>query len=260
MAAQLAQFSSLEQMSNIKDVLSDINKGQSSTGQYQSMELIGKTVSGDSSRIDRAKGETLHSASFALSEPASEVKIAIKNSEGKVVKNIEMSNQQKGTVKFDWDGKDIEGRPLDAGSYKVEVSAKSIGGSKVPVDMKFKGQVTGIQFTEKGPIVFVGNKQIPLKEIKQIEVADEKNSMATLPGAMPTGAPIAGMPEMMGAAPASVIKHISADQLSPQQKAGLEEALAAMKQGGAGASPLSDPSQDILASAVHNQSMKNKNF
>ncbi len=249
MAAQLAQFSSLEQMSNIKDILGEMNKGQGASNQYQALDLIGKTVSGDSSKIDRVVGDKAHPVSFALSEPAQEVKISIKDAEGKVVKSIEMQGQPKGNVKFEWDGKDIEGRELKAGSYKVSVDAKSTSGSKVPVDMQFKGQVTGIQFTEKGPIVFIGNKQVPLKEIKQIALSEEKNSAQAMMGS-------AAQKAQSSLAAQKPTRILSPEQLSPDQQKGLEQALASLK--GSGANPLSDPTQDVLATAVHNQNMKNQ--
>jgi len=181
MAAQLAQFSSLEQMSNVSETLKKMESGQVNNGQYQALDLIGKLVSGDSSKIDHAQGDKIHSLSFNLPEDASEVKIAIKDIEGKVVKNLELKNQARGPVKFDWDGKNIDGKEQPAGAYKVQVEAKGASGNKLPVDMKFKGQVSGIQFTEKGPIVFVGNKSIPLKEIKQIEVQEEQKISNALP-------------------------------------------------------------------------------
>ena len=175
MAAQLAQFSSLEQMSNINEVLKNMDKGQTSQGQFQALDLIGKTVSGDSSRIDHKNGDAKHSFSFNLADFADSVKVAIKDAEGRIVKNFDLKNQAKGTVKLEWDGKNLEGQSQAAGAYKVSVDAKTAQGSKVAAETEFKGQVTGVQLAETGPIVFIGNKSIPLKEIKQIQMEEKKN-------------------------------------------------------------------------------------
>ncbi len=177
MAAQLAQFSSLEQMSNMNETLRDMNKGQSSTGQFQALDLIGKTVGGDSAKIEHKTGDTRHGLSFNLADSAEEVKVSIKDAEGKVVRSFEMQNQSKGTTKLEWDGKSLDGKPQPAGIYKLQVDAKSSSGSKVASETQFKGQVTGIQFTETGPIVFIGNKSVPLKEIKQIQMEESKKSL-----------------------------------------------------------------------------------
>ena len=177
MAAQLAQFSSLEQMSNINEVLKDMNKGQNNVGQFQALDLIGKTVSGDSAKIEHKAGDTLHSISFNLADAADEVKVAIKDADGKIVKNFEMKNQPKGAIKLDWDGKNLEGKSQSAGTYKVQVDAKKSTGAKVAAETQFKGQVTGMQLSESGPIVFIGNKSVPLKEIKQIQMEESKKSL-----------------------------------------------------------------------------------
>ncbi len=179
MAAQLAQFSSLEQMSNINEVLKDINKGQTSTGQFQALDLIGKTVGGDSSKIEHKAGDTKHSIFFNLTDAADEVKVAIKDAEGKVIKNFELKNQPKGAIKLEWDGKNIDGKSQPVGTYKLQVDAKKVSGAKVISETEFKGQVTGVQLTETGPIVFIGNKSIPLKEIKQIQMEESKKSLGT---------------------------------------------------------------------------------
>ncbi len=212
MAAQLAQFSSLEQMSNINEVLKDMNKGQASTGQYQALDLIGKTVGGDSAKIEHKNGDTRHALSFNLADNADEVKIAIKDAEGKVVKNFELKNQSKGTVKLDWDGKSLDGKPQAPGIYKMQVDAKNVSGVKVASETQFKGQVTGIQFAETGPIVFIGNKSVPLKEIKQIQMEESKKSLnqaATAEAAKamteaPAMAALSGLPTEGGAPSASL--------------------------------------------------------
>jgi flagellar basal-body rod modification protein FlgD len=49
MAAQLANFSSLEQMQNMNSTLTELKNGQKPSENYQALNLIGKAVAGDSS-------------------------------------------------------------------------------------------------------------------------------------------------------------------------------------------------------------------
>ena len=193
MAAQLAQFSSLEQMSNIKEVLTDMNKNQVSNTQYQSLDLMGKYISGDSSKIDRAKGDKKHDISFDLADEADVVQISITDPNGNIVKEMELNQQQKGPVKISWDGNDKENKVLPAGNYKVSVQAASNTKGKVNVNTQFKGQVTGVNFTDKGPILMVGSRAIALKDVKTIEMKEtavDKAGQAkrSLGMAMPTSA------------------------------------------------------------------------
>jgi flagellar basal-body rod modification protein FlgD len=170
MSAQLAQFSSLEQMSNIHGVLNDMKKAQGHDAQYQALDLIGKTISGDNGKIERMSGDEKHEVAFALNESASEVKVAISDAKGKVIKTFDLTNQPKGNVTVPWDGKDLDGNIVPPGNYKMSAEAKTLQGQKLSVDTKFKGAVTGVQFTERGPVMMIGTKTIPFKDVKQIEV------------------------------------------------------------------------------------------
>lgn len=171
MAAQLAQFSSLEQMSNVNETLKVMQKGQGEGMQFQALDLMGKVVSGDNSKINRAAGDSSHDVSFHLKEAASDVKIAIADANGNVIKNLSMKNAPQGAGKIQWDGKDDDGVMQPAGSYKISVDAKDSVGKKVSTQTEFSGKVTGVQFSEAGPIVSIGNKTVALKDIKKIEEA-----------------------------------------------------------------------------------------
>ena len=184
MAAQLAQFSSLEQMSNVNQTLKAMQKDQGQGMQFQALDLMGKMVRGDNSKISHAAGEDSHDVSFNLKEAAHEVQISISNAQGEVVKKMTMQNIEKGSAKAQWDGKDDSGSVVAAGSYKVSIDAKDAQGKKVGTETEFSGKVTGIQFTEAGPIVSIGKKTMPLKDIKNIEEENsQKNVQAEIAAA-----------------------------------------------------------------------------
>jgi flagellar basal-body rod modification protein FlgD len=193
MAAQLAQFSSLEQMSNVNETLKQMQKGQGQDSQFQALDLMGKVVKGDSGKISRSQGDNSHELSFNLKGPASEVNVSISNAAGKVLKTIGLQNLPKGIGHIQWDGKDHEGVVQPQGSYRVFVDAKDALGQKVASETEFGGKVTGVQFSEAGPIVSIGNQNIPLKDIKFIEAEKENKSSeaqmaaASLQRMMPQG-------------------------------------------------------------------------
>ncbi len=180
MAAQLAQFSSLEQMSNVKDILTDMNKSQATQGQYQSLELMGQFITGDSSKIDRTKNDKQHEISFDLKDAADVVQVAIKDPNGETVKEFELKQQSQGPVKILWDGVDKDGKAQPPGTYRVVVAAASDLKGKVPVETQFKGQVTGVSFTEKGPMLSVGPRTVALKDVKTIQMRDEQQGQTVM--------------------------------------------------------------------------------
>ena len=86
MAAQLAQFSSLEQLSNINTGIEGLKTSQAPAANYQALAFIGKKVSGDGSVVTRVKGDTKHDISFELMGDAQKAKITVKDAAGTVVR------------------------------------------------------------------------------------------------------------------------------------------------------------------------------
>ncbi len=175
MAAQLATFSSLEQMQNMNTTLNEIKGSQKPMEQFQVLNLIGKAVSGDSSKVVRGKGDTDHDFTFNLPADAVDVKVEVKNSDGEVVKKYELKNLKKGENKVTWNGKDSKDLPQQVGEYYFQVEAKSSNGGKLAVKTDFSGTITGVNYTSEGPVLLVGNQTIKLKDIKKIVDPNMKN-------------------------------------------------------------------------------------
>ncbi|MCB0394502.1 MAG: flagellar biosynthesis protein FlgD, partial [Bdellovibrionales bacterium] len=57
MAAQLAQFSQVEQLANLNETVKNMADTQKPVGDYQALQFIGKTVSVDTGSIIREKGD-----------------------------------------------------------------------------------------------------------------------------------------------------------------------------------------------------------
>ena len=81
MAAQLAQFSSLEKLQNIEGSLGTMAEAKDPGTNFAALNLIGKVAHGDSTQIIRSKEEESHDISFNLLADADEVKIKIENRE-----------------------------------------------------------------------------------------------------------------------------------------------------------------------------------
>ncbi len=168
MAAQLANFSGLEQMQNVNKTLTEMQAGQKPLEQYQSLNFIGKAVSGDSSRLARMKGDKSHDFLFTLPGPATDVKVVVKNADGEVVKNYDLKNLKQGENSLSWSGEDEKGNKMPAGEYQFAVEAKNANGQKFNVKTDFSGTITGVNYTPEGPILLVGNQSVRLRDVKKI--------------------------------------------------------------------------------------------
>lgn len=174
MAAQLAQFSQLESLSNIDDSVKSLKQGQDPMANYQALNFIGKQVSSDTEKIIREKGDNAHDLRFSLPNSAKEVTVTIKDEVGEVVKTVKATNLAKGVNKLTWNGTKNDGYPAFSGNYSISVSAVSEQGQKFAGQTSFSGVVTGLNYSPEGPILMLGDQKVKLSDIKKIEDLNEK--------------------------------------------------------------------------------------
>ncbi len=155
--AQLAQFSSLEQLSNVNTQLETLGLYQSSLNNAQSISLIGKDVTarGDVIKVDGASADL----AYNLSESA-KVTIRIYDEEAGLVDTLELGTQQEGENSVTWDCSGVA-----AGNYTFEVSAIDANGDVVPAYTIITGKVTGVAFKEGFPCLSVNGQDIALGNI-----------------------------------------------------------------------------------------------
>ena len=87
MAAQLANFSGLEQMQNMNTTLTELKNAQKPQENYQALNLIGKAVAGDSSKVTRSPGDREHEFKFNLPMDSTDANIKVYDAEGEMVRS-----------------------------------------------------------------------------------------------------------------------------------------------------------------------------
>ncbi len=175
MSAQLAQFSSLEKLEGIDKGINKLSQSTDKNSSYDSLNLIGKMVSGDATKIVRDQVGQSHDINFEISSPMKQGKLEVLNQVGEVVHSEDIGALDKGKHKLTWNGVGATGVDAATGDYNVAIAAIDGEGKSLPVKTEFTGQVTGVNFTSKGPIILVGKKAIPLNEIKKIEIPQMNN-------------------------------------------------------------------------------------
>jgi flagellar basal-body rod modification protein FlgD len=168
LAAQLAQFSSVEQLQNVNETLTEMKNSQKPTESIQALNFIGKAVSGDSSKISRLKGDKAHDISFQIAADAKEGVVRIRDAGGDIVRTVNMKEMKKGENNFTWNGLDDKGSAAPAGEYQVFIEATAASGAKLAARTEFEGQITGVNYTPEGPVLMVGNQTVKLKDVKRI--------------------------------------------------------------------------------------------
>lgn len=160
--AQLAQFSSLEQMKNIASGMELLALTQGAATNSQMVNLIGKRVMvpGDGFTISKSSAVELR---FSLDELPKEAWLQVRNENGELVRRISLAELKNGENSFWFDGRDEKGEKLATGNYSFEIVGN--GGEKL------NGAVTFANFLVQS-VYFEGN-QIWLKSWKErINLAD----------------------------------------------------------------------------------------
>ncbi|EMH75322.1 flagellar hook capping, putative [Entamoeba histolytica HM-1:IMSS-B] len=120
--AQLAQFSTVEGITNLNTSVSSILSGSQSSQALQASTLVGRKVIVDT---DKVKVDTSADFKGALNLTASSpnVWVNVYNDAGSQVNRLNLGQQSSGLVNFTWDGTDASGKKLDAGTYRFEAQA-----------------------------------------------------------------------------------------------------------------------------------------
>jgi len=168
MAAQLANFSSLEQMQNMNKTLDEMKSGQKPAENFQALNLIGKAVAGDSSQVIRGSKDKEHDFKFHLPIEATEVTVKVRDGEGNIVRTYNLKGLKKGDNRLTWNGEDDRGMKSLPGEYSFIAEAKSSDGKKIGIKTEFDGLITGVSYSAEGPVLHVGNQAIRFSDVKKI--------------------------------------------------------------------------------------------
>ncbi len=173
MAAQLAQFSALEQMQNISATLNQLLQSNASLAlsiaQYSAPSLIGKMATVTSANLS-FDGTTPVEIGYQLQATAARATIEIRSASGALVRTIEVpaSKLAKGTQTLEWDGRDDRGNPVPAGTYAYTIRAAGADGKDIAATPLLRGRITGVRYTNDGLMVLLGSIEVPIGSIIEL--------------------------------------------------------------------------------------------
>ena len=165
--AQLAQFSSLEQLNNVNKNLEYMQLYQASINNAQAVSFIGKEIISFGNEV-RVTGGQAENCRFELSGDAGGVVVNINDSAGNLVKAIEQGAMHAGRQTVVWDGTDQNRNVVSDGDYTFEVMAVDAADQKVEALTYSSGLVEGVTFIEGRTYFLVGNQKIPISDIVEV--------------------------------------------------------------------------------------------
>ncbi len=170
-AAQLAQFSSLEQLININDSIalgSEVNGllAQSVNSGVAS-GLIGKRIEAEGNQF-YFDGDESAELRFQLERAASQIEIDIFNPAGQKVRTLTMAQLESGDHTLSWDGADADGNELPAGTFTYEVKATDAEGNEVSAKTFLSGRVDRVTFNQDGIFLWIGDTSVSMGDVSSV--------------------------------------------------------------------------------------------
>ncbi len=160
--AQLAQFSSLEQLIGIGQELKNQSLSIGTLAHSQAVGMIGKTATVNGGTSVTVNGQDVPLV-YSLDRDAKSVTITITDSSGQTVQTVNVGAQSAGVNRYTWNpGEGIRGE------YFCQVSAEDASGGTVTTSTMTTGIVEAVQFQNNTIYLVIGGVKYPLNEVVSV--------------------------------------------------------------------------------------------
>ncbi len=165
--AQLAQFSSVEGIQNLKESMADMASSIKSSLTLDAAGLVGRSVMAQSNlTVSNGNG---FNGNVTLGESTTNLKVEVSAANGSLLRTIELGPHQEGTVRFSWDGADGAGQSHPPGLYRVRAFSDA-GGEAREFDVQLPDQVVSVSILPEGAIAnLASGVTVPVAQIKEIQ-------------------------------------------------------------------------------------------
>ncbi len=166
--AQLAQFSSLEQMTRMNDNLEQSLENNTAMSAAVSNAMMinyfGKDVTAETNAI-MFDGENPVDLWFTLDREAGSGILEIRDSYDNVVRTIELGAMDAGLNSYDWDGMKGIGTLAGAGEYTYQLELTDFAGGEVSPVQLLSGRVDGISWMNGLAQLSIGGVLVPYDKV-----------------------------------------------------------------------------------------------
>ncbi len=143
--AQLAQFSSLEQLTNINENLGSLTTMSNDMERMSALGMIGQDVVALTENF-HFNGESME-LGYRLETQAADVKMYVLSETGSTLATISGHETNPGDYFINWDGLSNFGMPLEPGDYSLVIKAVDEEDRIVQTDSLIKGRVEAVDMS-----------------------------------------------------------------------------------------------------------------
>jgi len=176
--AQLAQFSSLEQLNNINDSLQNMGQFQASLIDSQAVSYIGKEITAEGNSVQLESGRPVE-CHFEIGANATLAVISIYDASGGFVTSFETGPLNSGGQSAAWDGLDMNGNSVPAGLYRFEVQALDAENQNLSVTPLMRSVVTGVSFKDQTASLITDLQTIAIDDVIAVSEVQSQPNTAT---------------------------------------------------------------------------------
>ncbi len=165
---QIAQFSSVSGIQDLQRSFSEVASSMFSSQALQASSMVGRDVLVPGS--SQIVGDGGLSGAVDLPSASADLRLAIHDPAGRLVRRLDLGAHAAGMVGFDWDGLDDAGRPVAPGNYEVRAEAR-IDGRARAIDTYLSDRVNSVSIDGDGKGLTLNLERqggMALSRIKQI--------------------------------------------------------------------------------------------
>ena len=185
---ELAQFSQLEQLSNLNKKFEDSGKNQGIQDKFYAASFVGKKVVTNSSTLNLKESGDASEVLFKLDGQASKVMVRILDSQNNVSGEIWKEGLSEGSHQATWDGVALDGTPAVKGKYTAQVKAWDENNQEIGTTTEATGIVQSVTFDQGEPVLTVDGQKVFLRDVASFHTAEMQTHSQT--HAMNSAAPV----------------------------------------------------------------------
>jgi len=167
-AADLAQFSQLEQLANMNKTLEDQSSLNPIQSKFLASSFLGKTITTKGTSVVYDGQSSQVNLPFSLASEAKNVVIRVLDEKGQMVAQIDKENLSAGNHQILWNGDSTDGQKAGKGTYTFEVRAWDESMKQFMGETKSSGEVKAVSFEQGNPtFTLADGRTVFLRDVEQ---------------------------------------------------------------------------------------------
>jgi flagellar basal-body rod modification protein FlgD len=164
-AAELAQFSQLEQLTNLNSKFDKLTDNANLEDKFYGASFLGKEIVTSGTSVKFNGEGTEAPLMFSLAKPAQKVMIRIFDNKNNMIDEIWKENLGQGAQQLSWDGEQLDKSIAAPGEYTLQVKAWDEGLQEIDANTKVTGVVESVFFEDGESVLMVNGSKVFLRDV-----------------------------------------------------------------------------------------------